>query len=128
MNLKAKLDRVFSEYIRLRDANLGNGYGECISCGKVISWKDGDCGHFINRSHMALRFSEQNTALQCRKCNRFDEGNFEGFRKGLIKKYGEGIIDKLYEAKNQINRISQTEYSIAIRHYQKEIEQLKLKL
>ena len=25
---------------------------------------------------------------QCKKCNRFDEGNIQGYRKGLIKKYG----------------------------------------
>jgi transposase len=58
MNYKAKLDKIFSEYIRLRDATLGDGYGTCISCGKIIYWKDNHCGHFINRKHMALRFNE----------------------------------------------------------------------
>jgi hypothetical protein len=128
MNDKAKLDKIFSEYIRLRDANLGNGYGKCISCGKIIHWKDGDCGHFINRKHMSLRFNDVNTNLQCRACNRFDEGNMEGYRRGLIAKHGEKIIDKLFAMKNEVCKISSVEYSIAIRHYQREVEKLKTNL
>lgn len=41
MNYKDKLDRIFSEYIRLRDAD-NNGYIRCISCGKIVFWKDTD--------------------------------------------------------------------------------------
>lgn len=121
---KEKLDRVFSEYIRLRDAD-SNGYCRCISCGKIIHWKEADCGHFINRKHMALRFNDINCNAQCRACNRFDEGNLEGYRMGLIKKHGVGIIEKLYAMKNEVCNISSVEYSIAIKHYKKEVELLK---
>ena len=61
-NLKAKLDRIFSEYIRLRDANP-QGYTVCISCGKIVPWKESDCGHFINRSHMATRFKDRKSVV-----------------------------------------------------------------
>lgn len=125
MNDKAKLDKVFSEYIRLRDSTLGNGYGKCISCQKIIHWKEGHCGHFINRKHMSLRFSDINCNLQCVSCNTFDEGNLEGYRRGLIQKHGPEIIDKLYAMKNQLNKISSVEYDIAIRHYTKEVKKLK---
>jgi hypothetical protein len=122
---KAILDKVFSEYIRLRDRIPGTEFVKCISCGKMIHWKESDCGHFINRKHMSLRFSDINCNSQCRACNRFDEGNLEGYRRGLIKKHGEGIIDKLYAAKNETCKISNVEYSIAIKHYRNEIKRLK---
>ncbi len=37
------LDRIFSEYIRRRDSDE-NGIGRCISCGKMVHWKEADCG------------------------------------------------------------------------------------
>ncbi|MDD3404947.1 MAG: recombination protein NinG [Paludibacteraceae bacterium] len=54
-----QLDCIFSEYIRLRDANRG-GYVSCISCGARISWKNSDAGHYVPRGNMSLRFDEKN--------------------------------------------------------------------
>lgn len=124
MDNKAKLDKVFSSYIRLRDSDE-NGYCRCISCGTIAFWKQVDNGHFINRSHMSLRFNQTNCNGQCRKCNRFDESNSEGYRRGLIQKHGPDIIDKLYAMKGEVCKISQVEYSIAIKYYSKEVERLK---
>lgn len=124
MNYKDKLDRIFSEYIRLRDAD-NNGYIRCISCGKVVFWKDADNGHFINRKHMSLRFSETNCNAQCRACNRFDEGNMTGYNLGMIKKYGQQVVDLLILAKNQANKISNTEYKILITHYKQKVKEIK---
>lgn len=124
MNYKDKLDRIFSQYIRLRDADI-NGYIRCISCGKIVFWKEADNGHFINRKHMSLRFSETNCNAQCRSCNRFDEGNMTGYNLGMIKKYGQQAIDLLILAKNQTNKISDSEYKILISHYQQKIKEIK---
>lgn len=124
MNYKNKLDRIFSEYIRLRDAD-NNGYIRCISCGKVVFWKDADNGHFINRKHMSLRFSETNCNAQCRSCNRFDEGNMTGYNIGMIKKYGQQTVNLLILAKNQQNKISDAEYQILIKNYQQKIKEIK---
>ncbi len=60
-----KLDNVFSEFIRKRDCTP---YGRCISCGKVITYDTADCGHYINRKHMATRYDENNCNAQCRHC------------------------------------------------------------
>ena len=123
-NLKDKLDRIFSEYIRLRDADA-NGYCRCISCGAVHHWKEVDCGHYVNRSHMATRYDERNCNAQCRKCNRFDEGNNIGYTKGLIAKYGDKVIDELYVKKYTISKMSKAEYEILIDHYKTEVKKLK---
>lgn len=69
-NLKAKLDRVFSEYIRLRDTagHTKDGYFRCISCGQIKPYSQADCGHYIGRQHMATRYNEINCNAQCRNC------------------------------------------------------------
>ena len=85
-----KADAAFSMYIRTRDSQeYGCEQFRCISCGKVFPIDKADAGHYVNRSHAALRFSEENVHAQCRRCNRFDEGNIIGYRKGLLDKIGE---------------------------------------
>ena len=121
--LKRKLDDIFSKYIRLRDSD-DNGIFHCISCGKPVFWKDGDNGHFVNRSHMSLRYSEKNCNAQCRHCNRFDEGNNIGYQRGLIEKYGDEIIKELEIAKHSSNHISDAEARIMINHYKQEVAKL----
>lgn len=66
-NLVAKLDKVFSRYIRLRDC-MPNGYFVCISCGQIKPISKGDCGHFFSRTHMATRFDEDNCNCECSHC------------------------------------------------------------
>lgn len=124
VSLTAKLDKVFSEYIRLRDTRE-DGTFTCISCNRILPYDQADCGHYINRKHMSTRFSEKNCNAQCRSCNRFDEGNIQGYRRGLIAKYGETIVVMLESMKNQINKISEFEYNAMIDHYRKEVKRLK---
>lgn len=123
-NLKLKLDTVFSRYIRLRDARKG-GLVQCISCGRIIPFDQSDCGHYINRQHMATRYSEKNCNAQCRSCNRFDEGNIQGYRRGLIAKYGEPTVLLLESLKKEINKISDFEYQTMIDFYRKEVKRLE---
>ena len=122
-NLKSKLDTLFSQYIRLRDTDE-NGYGKCISCGKIIHWKDGDAGHYVNRKHMSLRYDEKNVNLQCRACNRYDEGNMIGYNHGLVEKYGDGAINYLNIKRHNICKMGKVEYEALIKHYHKKIREL----
>lgn len=122
-NLEEKLDRVFSEFIRLRDSD-DQGYARCISCGKIVHWKDIHCGHFVNRWHQNTRFNEKNCNGQCINCNSFDEGNNIGYTRGIIKKYGYGVIDELEIQKHQYKKYSAFEYEILIKHYQQKVKEL----
>ena len=124
-DLISKLDRVFSEFIRLRDSK--NGYFKCISCGRILPYEQADCGHYINRQHMSLRFNEKNCNAQCRKCNRFDEGNIQGYRRGLIKKYGEKIVTLLEYQKNETKQYSSFELEVLIKYYQSKIKEMRWK-
>ena len=121
-DLKAKLDKVFSEYIRKRDTR--NGVFKCISCGRILPYEQADCGHYINRKHMTTRFDEMNCNAQCRSCNRFDEGNIQGYRRGLVALYGEQQITLLEAKKHNLRKYSDFEYEVLIKHYKEEIKKL----
>ena len=121
--LKAKLDKVFSQYIRLRDRMPG-GVFRCISCGQIKPIEQADCGHYINRQHMATRFSEINCNAQCRSCNRFDEGNMQGYRRGLVQKYGEQRVLLLESMKHETRKYTDFEYEALIKHYRAEIKKM----
>lgn len=86
-DLVKKLDKVFSAYIRLRDA-MPNGCFRCISCGKIKRFDQGDCGHYHSRIHMNTRWEPDNCHMECRSCNRVSSDHLIGYRRNLIGKIG----------------------------------------
>lgn len=122
-SLVKSLDKVFSQFIRLRDTP--GGVGRCISCQKIITYSDSDCGHYINRKHMTTRYDEKNCNAQCRSCNRFDEGNMQGYRRGLINKIGEKETDLLEVKKHGTSTMGVYELEILINHYKAKIKAVK---
>lgn len=94
-NIK-KLDKVFSMYIRKRDSKMFGGEAfRCISCNGIKPFDQSDCGHYYGRKIMNLRYDEKNCNAQCRHCNRFNEGFRQGYAQGLIRKYGQNILNEL---------------------------------
>ena len=91
--LVKKLDLVFSKYIRLRDTK--DGYGRCISCNKIKTYANLDCGHFISRNKHAVRWNEKNANVQCQQCNRFLSGKQFEHALAIDKKYGAGTAESL---------------------------------
>lgn len=120
--LKNKLDRVFSEYIRKRDSR--DGYFTCISCGRIKPYEQADCGHYINRVHLATRWSEENCNAECRHCNRFDENHLHGYRMNLVKKIGESRVLMLESRKNSQCKIGDFELKYLIDEYQRKIKEM----
>ena len=86
----------FNKWVRSRDAHL-----PCVSCGTTNPRHTGkggawDCGHYMSRgSHPELRFTEDNAARQCKKCNSFGSGRHPEFRLELIKRIGQDRVDWL---------------------------------
>jgi hypothetical protein len=118
------LDRLFSEYVRLRDADQ-YGMIRCISCGKRVKWQYADAGHFVSRKHMSLRFDNNNVNSQCVDCNRFKSGNLKKYKRGLIIKHGCFIIDYLENKKNEIRQFTDFEIELMCLYYKKQIKILK---
>ena len=120
----AKLDKVFSEYIRLRDA-MPNGYFICISCGKMKPYRQADCGHYHSRRHMATRFDEDNCNSECRGCNRFSADHLIGYREHLIRKIGEERFELLNWKAHQMKHYSDFELQELIKYYKALVTKLK---
>jgi hypothetical protein len=118
-----KADTAFSLYIRTRDAQPWNGkFFRCISCGRILPIEKADCGHYINRQHMSLRFSEINCNAQCAHCNRFDEGNTSGYRQHLVAIHGEEKVLLLESQKHATNRLTAFDLEMIAQHYRQEVK------
>ena len=86
----------FQKWVRMRDDKQ-----PCISCGvKETDLFDG--GHYFKAELFSgLIFDERNCHKQCRKCNRFLNGNELQYRSGLISRYGIEFVDQLESESNE---------------------------
>lgn len=117
MNRLEEFDRVYSLYIRLRDAGE-YGYTKCISCGKVLPFEKMQCGHFFTRHHLATRWDEDNCNSECSICNCNDVHHLEGYRKHLIEKIGLERFMALDERHKEEGSLpTEEEYRILISGY-----------
>lgn len=114
--LVKELDKVFSEYIRKRDADH-NGNVSCFTCGKVAHWKEMQCGHFQSRKHYATRWDEQNCQVQDSGCNIFRSGEQFKFGINLDKKYGQGTAETLERMARFTIKFSNVELQEKIEYY-----------
>ena len=122
-------DAAFSLFIRTRDSQANEGRAfTCISCNRTLTIGQADNGHYCNRQHMSLRFSELNCNAQCRHCNRFMEGNIQGYRQGLIRKIGEQKVLLLEAQKNIPTKISNFELELLAKHYKEETKKFKYQI
>jgi len=113
-------DKVFSEFIRRRNANE-LGITECFTCGKVDHWKKLQCGHFQSRKHYNTRWNETNCQVQCAGCNVFRYGEQYKFGLYLDKKFGGKMSEKLMQDARKTIKLSNFEIQEIIDHYKNEI-------
>lgn len=118
-----KLDRIFSKYIRLRDA-MPSGFIRCISCGQIKEFDRFDCGHYYSRMHMSTRWDEDNCNAECSLCNRFSAEHLIGYRENLIKKIGENRFKLLEVKAHQTKQWSEFELKMLCEYYQKKVKEL----
>ena len=123
--LNAKLDKLFSEYIRKRDSDH-RGICKCISCGKEAPAFGGSihAGHFMSRRHLATRWDAKNVKAQCAGGNTFRGG--EQYRQsiGIDRKWGEGTSADLEQRANKIVKLNRTDYEEAIANIKQKIKEL----
>lgn len=124
VNLKKKLWKIFSQYIRQR--NLDE-YGDaiCFTCGARNHYTKMDAGHYIAASlGLATYFDERNVQIQCTSCNRFRHGNLHQFALKLREKYGDKILEDLENLRQTFRKISAPEYLELIEQYKKKLENI----
>jgi len=117
---KAKADKYFSKYIRLRDYNK-----PCVTCG---SRDKKDCGHFLSRRFESVRFDEKNAHGQCLKCNRFEYGNQYEHSLKVDEFYGEGTAEELRLKSKMFCNRSKIDYEYIAQEYANKYEELSKKM
>jgi hypothetical protein len=122
--LKTELDAIFSQYIRLRNAD-SNGNVACFTSGVVKHWKEQHCGHFQSRRHIATRWHEKNCQVQSVKENIFNQGNQYTFGKNLDLLYGVGTADKLEQLAKTEFKVDRVYLELSIEFYTLRVKQLK---
>ena len=114
------LQRVFNEFIRLRDADL-----PCISCGRYHQgqWH---AGHYRSVGACPeLRFNEDNAHKQCSACNNHLSGNILEYRLGLIEKIGLERVEFLERKDHPPLKLSVEEIKDLIKVYRAKVRELK---
>lgn len=118
---KNKIDKVFHEYIRRRDADNESGYCSCVSCGKQVHFSETDAGHFISRQHLITRYDERNVHAQCRKCNRFEYGRQYEYS----LKLGEELSQELLTLSRGVLKLTDPEWLEVFQNFKTKLDDLK---
>jgi len=89
--LKKALWKEFAIFIKNRDE------WRCVTCGREGSGHGMNAGHYIPKAACGMEyyFSEQNVHAQCPGCNLFLSGNHPEYRKYIIRKYGEEVLEDI---------------------------------
>lgn len=120
--LVKKLDTIFSQYIRRKNAI--EGMATCFTCGKVDEWKALQNGHFQSRKHYSTRWDEINCQVQCPKCNIWNSGEQFLFAKNLDSKYGKGTANRLHIKAQQTVKLANFEIEELIIKYKNFVDKM----
>lgn len=123
--LTAKLDKIFSLYIRLKYAD-NQGNVKCFTCDNVHHYKAIQNGHFQSRRYMSTRFHVNNCKPQCYACNVGLHGQQYIFGVNLDREMGSGTAETMVLLSKQQKKFSTEEFKELIKHYTEEVENLKL--
>lgn len=118
---RAKAQKAFNEFIRLRDAHLG-----CISCDKPAAWGgQWHASHWKSRgARPDLAFNEDNVHKACSICNNWLSGNVINFKESLVLKIGSDRVERLEKDIDSF-RHSASDYAKIHKTYTMKIKELK---
>jgi len=121
--LDERLWKVFSLYIRLRDANE-DGYITCITCGQYRDWKYVDAGHGVSRKHFCTKYDERNNRSQCKPCNKWGAGERAIYAKRVDEIHGSGTWAELEQRSKGSCKKVKYYFMEKIPEYQQKIREL----
>ena len=117
-SLVTKLDTIFSQYIRRKDAI--SDIAICVTCGKKDHYKKLQCGHFQSRSHYSTRWLETNVGVQCYGCNISRSGEQYKFSQYL----GDKLAQEMFVKSKQIVKFADVDLEEMIEYYTNKVNDL----
>lgn len=121
--LTYELDRIFSIYIRRKDAV--NGFAKCVTCPARMPYKLMQNGHFISRKRIATRWDVRNCHVQCKHCNETLDGNLKVYKAFMLQKYGPDVLYDLKQLANSGDKITTIRLSEMITMYKHLVDNLE---
>lgn len=119
-DLMKKAQKVFNEFVRLRDKGK-----DCVSCGNKLQGKY-DCGHYFSSGgHKNLTFNEDNCHGQCVYCNQHKHGNLISYQIGIEKRIGGERLLILHEQAHKEYKPTREELRELIEYYKQKVKELK---
>ena len=118
---RAKAQKAFNEFIRLRDVDL-----PCISCANPADWHgQWHAGHYKTvGARPDLRFNEDNCHKQCSRCNNFLSGNLAVYTWSLELKIGPDRLLAL-DVELKPKKYTASDYAAIHAEYSAKIKALK---
>lgn len=121
--IKAKADKVFSEYIRkLRSDSSGRCI--CVTCGIIKPIKEMQNGHYFPRNRLGTRFHEDNCHTQCPACNVFKRGNYTAYAAFMYNKYGKQKMEHLEYLSRKALKLTISDYQTMIAGWKQMMERM----
>jgi Bacteriophage Lambda NinG protein len=110
-----RLDSLVSKIVRLRDPH-------CVTCGSL---SNAQCGHYISRVFVNVRWNLQNCHRQCAACNVSHEQDSVPYTLVMQGKYGPEILlelSQLAHSPTKINRPARLLLEIGLKEMLKKLE------
>jgi NinG protein len=116
-------DDIFSKWLRLSSADK-NGVVSCYTCDSSYRWQDAQCGHYMKRGNLFLRYDPRNCRVQGKCCNEYEDGNYSEYTKRLESEYP-GITSILMEEAALVYKPTRDEIRGIINEYSQKFKQLQ---
>lgn len=114
-DLIGQADEVYSKWLRMSFADK-DGIVSCFTCDLNMRWQNSQCGHYVKRGNLFLRWDARNTRVQCEGCNIHKGGNYIQFTKRLEEEKP-GVTSILYEEGNLVYKPTREEIKNIIIEY-----------
>lgn len=114
---RAKIDKAFNEYIRLRD-------GACVICGNIESLQ---CSHYWGKkARPAVRWCELNAHAMCAKCHFLHHHGHEAvYADFMYTQYGNEALDTLRNMSTAQSKLSKAELKEKLEYWKGKLNEIK---
>lgn len=118
-------DSVFSEYVRVRDAEPFTGIVKCFVTGEKAHWKKCDAAHMFGRGLMPIRWDELNVNATTVKSNRFDQDHQFQYITKFIAKHGSEAYENMYKLGCSLMKPTRSDIQAIIDKYSAKVKELR---
>ena len=119
-----KLDKVFSQYIRLSKSDE-NWIWTCYTCWKKDHRKHLQNWHFFSRARYNTRWEERNCEIQDYSCNIIRSWNYIVYTRKKLKERWEKLFNEREQFSKQLSKFKITDLREKLEYYKEKVKELE---